>query len=913
MPPEVRIPPLELHRGCPDGNGLFSHSISGRAVHLSRLDGSADGHILAPTSRGMNFAQRSKPRGGREPVIGKHSLVEEGPDRHPEVSSQEWSRRLVGAGGIALLVAVALLLARFPAFEFALRIATGVLSADGTVSQEHRAEFAKLLLAAAGIAAAAGSLLIVLSIPRWRRTFVAAVRWDALHSLNLAMPNPFLVLASATLSGLLPIGLWLQRGRLGPFIQHLFAKEGPFEDVTFILELAAALLCFAAAWRWSIRDPRSMRLATVLYAALGLLLFFVGMEEINWGQTLFGFATPEGWSQVNYQHETSIHNLVDKSALTETWKLVAVAFGIGVLAIVFLSARFPRTIVGAIAPHPTLVPLALCASYAGVRLHPELIELLISVFFAFYSYRIWVAARSTRMTVSTTPGITWAQARRPIQYAVAGLLIAVLLYRLDWARAERELAMLSLWTFASAFTAMCIGLVISAWKWDWALRLHDLRYPYPFVLRSLCIGFFFNNFLPTAVGGDGYRVLRTLPHDSYRSRALSAVIVERGMGFLALIILGTVGAMRLAGHHALAHQYLYILLTLALFGIGAFIALQRGWLQRLAHRWQGIPALNSVHHNIGLLRSRQGEWLGLIAGSFAFQLVSIGVIFLLLNGLGANATPSQCALIAAAVGVAAALPISVNGVGVMEGAMVAAAVALTIDYEQALIAAFARRVLAVCLAVPCGALWLTETRQQNAAAGHTSFVSFLQTLRRDGFRGAVNTLKPRAPHPWSLAATDSVLMEPDAPLAEPADVEPMWSDTQLLEYTHDAIIIWEMHGQGILYWNRAAEQLYGYSRNEVHGRTTHELLKTELVGGVTRLENSLARFGIWAGELHHTTRSGRKVDVEGRLAVMSQHNGRWLVLEVNRDITDKKVAEAARRSMEHQLAELRTLRHASRG
>jgi PAS domain S-box-containing protein len=122
-----------------------------------------------------------------------------------------------------------------------------------------------------------------------------------------------------------------------------------------------------------------------------------------------------------------------------------------------------------------------------------------------------------------------------------------------------------------------------------------------------------------------------------------------------------------------------------------------------------------------------------------------------------------------------------------------------------------------------------------------------------------------------------------------------------------------MLGQGILYWNRAAEQLYGYSRDEVHGRATHELLKTELVGGVTRLETSLARFGIWAGELRHTTRDGRKVDVEGRLAVMSQHNGRWLALEVNRDITDKKAAEAARRSMERQLAELRALRHARHG
>jgi PAS domain S-box-containing protein len=182
--------------------------------------------------------------------------------------------------------------------------------------------------------------------------------------------------------------------------------------------------------------------------------------------------------------------------------------------------------------------------------------------------------------------------------------------------------------------------------------------------------------------------------------------------------------------------------------------------------------------------------------------------------------------------------------------------------------------------------------------------------RRLGFRGVLDASSPPAPPARPPVATDSVLTDPDVPLAEPADLEPMWSDTQLLEYTHDAIIIWEMHGKGILYWNRAAEQLYGYSREEVRGLTTHELLKTELVGGVTRLENSLARFGIWAGELHHTTRSGRNVDVEGRLAVMSQHNGRWLVLEVNRDITDKKVAEAARLSMEHQLAELRSLRGA---
>jgi PAS domain S-box-containing protein len=162
---------------------------------------------------------------------------------------------------------------------------------------------------------------------------------------------------------------------------------------------------------------------------------------------------------------------------------------------------------------------------------------------------------------------------------------------------------------------------------------------------------------------------------------------------------------------------------------------------------------------------------------------------------------------------------------------------------------------------------------------------------------------------WSAAVERQESKIPDVPLSEALpDADPQHWNTQLLEFTNDAIIIWEMRGRGILYWNAAAEQLYGYSRTEAQGQTTHDLLKTQLTGGVTSLENNLARYGVWIGELTHTTRTGNRVLVEGRLALMSQRNDSWLVLEVNRDITDRKVAESSRRAMEQQLEDLRLLR-----
>jgi PAS domain S-box-containing protein len=143
---------------------------------------------------------------------------------------------------------------------------------------------------------------------------------------------------------------------------------------------------------------------------------------------------------------------------------------------------------------------------------------------------------------------------------------------------------------------------------------------------------------------------------------------------------------------------------------------------------------------------------------------------------------------------------------------------------------------------------------------------------------------------------------PDAPLAKSTGV---WRGADILEYTHDAIIVWEMEGRGVLYWNRAAEQIYGYSRREAAGRTTHHLLRTQAVGGPQQLETSLARYGVWAGELRHTTRTGRKVLVQSRLALMAQRNGRWLVLEVNREVDSVERTAEVRRAIEAHLERLR--------
>jgi PAS domain S-box-containing protein len=123
----------------------------------------------------------------------------------------------------------------------------------------------------------------------------------------------------------------------------------------------------------------------------------------------------------------------------------------------------------------------------------------------------------------------------------------------------------------------------------------------------------------------------------------------------------------------------------------------------------------------------------------------------------------------------------------------------------------------------------------------------------------------------------------------------------LLDQTHDAIFVWEFSG-AIIFWNRGAERLYGFSRQEAMGRSSHVVLQTEHPLPTPIFEAALELDGEWTGELTHTTRDGRRILVESRHVLMQDADGRRLVLETNRDITDRKRAEEAERKAQIELA-----------
>jgi two-component system, NtrC family, sensor kinase len=116
----------------------------------------------------------------------------------------------------------------------------------------------------------------------------------------------------------------------------------------------------------------------------------------------------------------------------------------------------------------------------------------------------------------------------------------------------------------------------------------------------------------------------------------------------------------------------------------------------------------------------------------------------------------------------------------------------------------------------------------------------------------------------------------------------------LLELATEAIIVRDMNGV-LLFWNSGAEALYGWPREEVLGKSVHEVLKTRFPKGFSDVERTLAQTGKWNGTLTQSTRDGREVSVACRKALKVGGNA---VLEINRDITAQLQAEDALRKAE---------------
>ncbi|MDY6784281.1 MAG: PAS domain S-box protein [Cyanobacteriota bacterium] len=125
---------------------------------------------------------------------------------------------------------------------------------------------------------------------------------------------------------------------------------------------------------------------------------------------------------------------------------------------------------------------------------------------------------------------------------------------------------------------------------------------------------------------------------------------------------------------------------------------------------------------------------------------------------------------------------------------------------------------------------------------------------------------------------------------------------EILDLASDSIIIRNMEDR-IIYWNKGAENLYGWKREEAEGKYIHTFLESTFPDSLDITLKQFLQQGYWEGEMRHQTQQGRSIVVASRWTLQRDSSGQpHAQLEINHNITARKQAEAQLSEMSERLS-----------
>jgi glycosyltransferase 2 family protein len=281
---------------------------------------------------------------------------------------------------------------------------------------------------------------------------------------------------------------------------------------------------------------------------------------------------------------------------------------------------------------------------------------------------------------------------------------------------------------AAAAALLLASNVLGAWQWHRLLCAAEIRIPFWKVLSYYHVGLFFNNFLPANVGGDFARVLDAARYGPSRAAAFSTVIMDRLLGTLALAglaLVTTLPAFRdfhQVGGLPISAVYLALVGFFALSVVMTWIVFHPALLPAVERMLARVglggfrQALDDLAGRLQGFRDRRGLFVRLLAVALVVQIARIGVHVLVARALGLDIRLQYFFLLVPLLAVAVSLPVSLNGIGVREGAGIVLFGLVGVGRADAFTLQFTTYLVAVAVSLLGGLVFLARAPRRRATA-----------------------------------------------------------------------------------------------------------------------------------------------------------------------------------------------------
>jgi glycosyltransferase 2 family protein len=260
--------------------------------------------------------------------------------------------------------------------------------------------------------------------------------------------------------------------------------------------------------------------------------------------------------------------------------------------------------------------------------------------------------------------------------AVSIALLAFLFSKIDTARLWASAKRASVPWLVAALGVEALILIASTWRWRLLLDAQHVKLKSRTLLGSYLVATFFNNFLPSNVGGDVIRIRDTAGATRSKTLATTIVLVDRALGLMALVLISAVGATAAARYYGSGASPIWPSWLWAVFLAAAAITAPvvyapEGFgrlLQPLTivhPEWVG-KRIDKLTEALSRFRERPSALAGCFSGAVFVQGLMVVFYLAVVYALKIPITASELAVIVPISLVVQMLPVSVNGLGLRE-------------------------------------------------------------------------------------------------------------------------------------------------------------------------------------------------------------------------------------------------------
>lgn len=253
------------------------------------------------------------------------------------------------------------------------------------------------------------------------------------------------------------------------------------------------------------------------------------------------------------------------------------------------------------------------------------------------------------------------------------------------------------------------GLLLAAKRWRYVIGVKVTPPSFSELSQQVMIGFFFNQLLPSSIGGDAYRGLSLRKYGIPLDWAFSSTIIDRMYGLITLLIVAflAIPFEFKALYETILGEMMVLAFALIFVGVVCLVCLQYlpiRWPHKLSFVEEFSKTLQVV-----FLNPKSGRTLFVSIISTAMLMVPYK---LLADDMMLNLSITQIFVSVPLVILVSVLPISFAGWGLREGAMVVVLNIFGVSKEPALAYSLIYGGLQIMAAVPGLGLWFLRKKQK---------------------------------------------------------------------------------------------------------------------------------------------------------------------------------------------------------